>query len=73
VEAGQNRSAGVDDPGETPGLDAGIRTVRAHLGTETGLPGVGNVSHFVMMEKPREFNEALLKFLEQNELLAKHS
>jgi sigma-B regulation protein RsbQ len=25
-----------------------------------------NVSHFVMMEKPREFNAALLKFLEQN-------
>jgi sigma-B regulation protein RsbQ len=27
-----------------------------------------NVSHFVMMEKPREFNAALLKFLEQNQL-----
>ena len=28
-----------------------------------------NVSHFLMMEKPREFNAALLKFLEQNQLL----
>jgi pimeloyl-ACP methyl ester carboxylesterase len=27
-----------------------------------------NVSHFVMMEEPREFNAALLKFLEQNQL-----
>src|SRR5690242_12882906 len=27
-----------------------------------------NVSHFVMMEKPREFNAAVLKFLEQNQL-----
>jgi sigma-B regulation protein RsbQ len=27
-----------------------------------------NVSHFLMMEKPREFNAALLKFLEQNQL-----
>jgi pimeloyl-ACP methyl ester carboxylesterase len=28
-----------------------------------------NVSHFLMMEKSREFNAALLKFLEQNQLL----
>jgi pimeloyl-ACP methyl ester carboxylesterase len=28
-----------------------------------------NVSHFPMMEKPREFNAALLKFLGQNQLL----
>jgi len=28
-----------------------------------------NVSHFLMMEKPREFNAVLLKFLEQNQLL----
>jgi pimeloyl-ACP methyl ester carboxylesterase len=28
-----------------------------------------NVSHFLMMEKPREFNAAILKFLEQNDLL----
>lgn len=28
-----------------------------------------NVSHFLMMEKPREFNAAVLKFLEQNNLL----
>jgi len=28
-----------------------------------------NVSHFLMMEKPREFNAAVLKFLEQNQLL----
>jgi sigma-B regulation protein RsbQ len=28
-----------------------------------------NVSHFVMMEKPREFNAALLKFLQVNQLL----
>jgi pimeloyl-ACP methyl ester carboxylesterase len=32
-----------------------------------------NVSHFVMMEKPREFNAALLTFLEKNQLLPKHS
>jgi pimeloyl-ACP methyl ester carboxylesterase len=32
-----------------------------------------NVSHFVMMEKPREFNAALLAFLEKNQLLPKHS
>jgi pimeloyl-ACP methyl ester carboxylesterase len=28
-----------------------------------------NVSHFLMMEKPREFNAAVLKFLEQNQLI----
>jgi pimeloyl-ACP methyl ester carboxylesterase len=28
-----------------------------------------NVSHFLMMEKPREFNAALLKFLGQNQLV----
>jgi pimeloyl-ACP methyl ester carboxylesterase len=28
-----------------------------------------NVSHFLMMDKPREFNAAVLKFLEQNHLL----
>jgi pimeloyl-ACP methyl ester carboxylesterase len=28
-----------------------------------------NVSHFLMMEKPREFNAAVLKFLDQNQLL----
>jgi pimeloyl-ACP methyl ester carboxylesterase len=28
-----------------------------------------NVSHFLMMEKPREFNAAVLKFLERNKLL----
>jgi len=28
-----------------------------------------NVSHFLMMEKPREFNAAVLKFLAQNHLL----
>src|SRR5437868_3939955 len=32
-----------------------------------------NVSHFVMMEKPREFNAAVLKFLDQNHLLDKGS
>ena len=30
-----------------------------------------NVSHFVMMEKPREFNTALAAFLQQNQLLPK--
>src|SRR5256885_6662386 len=33
----------------------------------------GNVSHFLMMEKPREFNAAVLKFLEQQQLLLKNS
>ena len=28
-----------------------------------------NVSHFLMMEKPREFNAAVLKFLQENKLL----
>ena len=28
-----------------------------------------NVSHFLMMEKPREFNAALTVFLQQNQLL----
>jgi len=32
-----------------------------------------NVSHFVMMEKPREFNKALLAFLEKNQLLPNRS
>ena len=32
-----------------------------------------NVSHFLMMDKPREFNAAVLKFLEQNSLLASQS
>ena len=32
-----------------------------------------NVSHFLMMEKPREFNAAVLKFLEQNQLVPNHS
>lgn len=31
-----------------------------------------NTSHFLMMEKPREFNAALFKFLEQNGLTADH-
>ena len=32
-----------------------------------------NVSHFLMMEKPREFNAAVLTFLEKNGLLPKNS
>jgi len=28
-----------------------------------------NVSHFLMMERPREFNAAVLKFLQQNQLI----
>jgi pimeloyl-ACP methyl ester carboxylesterase len=32
-----------------------------------------DVSHFLMMEKPREFNAAVLKFLEENKLLPKGS
>ena len=32
-----------------------------------------NVSHFLMMEKPREFNTALLAFLEKNQLLPNRS
>jgi pimeloyl-ACP methyl ester carboxylesterase len=28
-----------------------------------------NVSHFLMMDKPREFNEAIVKFLTANQLL----
>jgi pimeloyl-ACP methyl ester carboxylesterase len=32
-----------------------------------------NVSHFLMMEKPREFNAAALKFLQDNQLLPNHS
>jgi pimeloyl-ACP methyl ester carboxylesterase len=32
-----------------------------------------NVSHFLMMEKPREFNAAVLKFLEQNQFIPKGS
>jgi pimeloyl-ACP methyl ester carboxylesterase len=32
-----------------------------------------NVSHFLMMEKPREFNAAVLKFLDQNRLLDSQS
>lgn len=29
-----------------------------------------NVSHFLMMDKPREFNAAVLKFLDQNQLVS---
>jgi pimeloyl-ACP methyl ester carboxylesterase len=32
-----------------------------------------NVSHFLMMEKPREFNDAVLAFLAKHELLPNHS
>ena len=32
-----------------------------------------NVSHFVMMEKPKEFNDALVAFLEKHKLLPKRS
>src|SRR5205085_8336274 len=32
-----------------------------------------NVSHFLMMEKPREFNAALSAFLEKNQLLPNRS
>jgi pimeloyl-ACP methyl ester carboxylesterase len=32
-----------------------------------------DVSHFLMMEKPREFNAAVLKFLDQQQLLPKNS
>jgi len=31
------------------------------------------VSHFVMMEKPKEFNEALLRFMEKNRLFSESS
>jgi pimeloyl-ACP methyl ester carboxylesterase len=33
----------------------------------------GKVTHFVMMEKPREFNQALTSFLEKNKLLPNRS
>jgi pimeloyl-ACP methyl ester carboxylesterase len=32
-----------------------------------------DVSHFLMMEKPREFNATMLKFLEQNQFLDSQS
>jgi len=32
-----------------------------------------HVSHFLMMEKPREFNATALKFLEENQLLPNRS
>jgi pimeloyl-ACP methyl ester carboxylesterase len=32
-----------------------------------------NVSHFVMMEKPSEFNAAVMKFLRTNLILPEHS
>jgi pimeloyl-ACP methyl ester carboxylesterase len=32
-----------------------------------------NVSHFLMMDKPREFNAAMVKFLESNNLIPKNS
>jgi pimeloyl-ACP methyl ester carboxylesterase len=32
-----------------------------------------NVSHFLMMEKPREFNAALSTFLEKNQLMPNRS
>ena len=32
-----------------------------------------DVSHFLMMDKPREFNAAVLKFLEQQKLLPNRS
>ena len=32
-----------------------------------------NVSHFLIMDKPREFNAAVLKFLEQNQLVPNRS
>ena len=31
----------------------------------------GDVGHFLMMEKPKEFNDAVIAFLEKNKLLRK--
>ncbi len=32
---------------------------------------VDNVGHFIMMERPKQFNEAVLGFLDKNALLRK--
>jgi pimeloyl-ACP methyl ester carboxylesterase len=43
------------------------------LAPKVGYQVWENVSHFLMMEKPREFNAAVLAFLDQNRLLPNRS
>lgn len=56
-------------PAWTPEYEQFVRSLVANLDYQVW----DNVSHFVMMEKPREFNAALIRFLEQNKLMAKRS
>lgn len=46
-----------------------VRNLAPHLDYET----FADVSHFLMLDKPREFNDALLAFLKNNDLLNKES
>jgi pimeloyl-ACP methyl ester carboxylesterase len=56
-------------PAWTPEYEQFVRSLVANLDYEVW----DNVSHFVMMEKPHEFNVALIRFLEQNKLMPKRS
>jgi pimeloyl-ACP methyl ester carboxylesterase len=56
-------------PAWTPEYEQFVRKLAPNLDYQVW----DKVSHFVMMEKPREFNAALLSFLQKNQLLAKGS
>lgn len=46
-----------------------VRNLAPHLQYET----FEDVSHFLMLDKPREFNETVLAFLKKNDLLKNES
>ena len=55
------------NPFYPPNLEAGYRPLAPNMDFRM-WEGVG---HFIMMEKPKEFNEAVLMFLDKNNLLKK--
>jgi pimeloyl-ACP methyl ester carboxylesterase len=55
------------NPFYPPNMEQSYRSIAPNLGFQT-WDGVG---HFIMMEKPKEFNEAVLAFLDKNKLLKK--
>jgi pimeloyl-ACP methyl ester carboxylesterase len=55
------------NPFYPPTLEAGYRLIAPKMEFQM-WEGVG---HFIMMEKPREFNEAVIAFLDKNALVKK--
>src|SRR6267143_2176576 len=55
------------NPMWTPEYETHVRS----LSPKTDYPTTENVGHFLMLEKPAEFNAALLEMLEKFDLVAK--